>query len=103
MDSKPIRKLCQILLCAGFANFLLFSVVAFIIGGNAGDGMIEGGKYYVGTKSQYTQVSYNVFIYSLWHGYSCLVTHLLVFISAAILWWLDKKEKTKPRGGDALE
>ena len=103
MDSNLIRKLCGVLICVGLANFLLFSVVAFIIGGNAGGGMIEGGRYYVGTKSHYTQVSHNVFIYSLWHGYSCLITHLLVFISAAILWWLDKKEKTKPRRGDALE
>ena len=103
MDSKLIRKLCQILICVGFVNFLLFSGIAFIIGGNAGGGMIEGGRYYVGTKSHYTQVSHNVFVYSLWHGYICLVTHLLAFVSVATLWWLDKKEKTKPHGGDALE
>ena len=103
MDSKLVRKLCQILICVGFVNFFLFSVVAFVIGGNAGGGMIEGGRYYVGTKNHYTQVSYNVFIYSLWHGYCCFVTHTLVFISVAILWWLDRKDKSKLRGGDALE
>ena len=103
MDNKLLRKFCYIFIILGFANFLVFSIVAFIIGGNAGGGTVKGGCYYVGIKSHYTQVSHAVFIYSLWHGYSVLATHSLFFIGAAMLAWLDKREKNKPRGSDVSE
>ena len=97
MNSKLLRRLCYIFIGVAIANFLVFTIVASFIGGNAGGGMVKNGCYYVGTKHHYTQVSHNVFVYSLWHGYSGLVTHLLAFISVGILAWLDKKEKRELR------
>ena len=103
MNVKLLRRLCQVFIGVGIANFLVFTIVAFLIGGNAGGGMVQNGCYYVGTKQHYTQVSHNVFVYSLWHGYSGLVTHLLAFISVAILALLDQIEKKKLRRDDVFK
>ena len=98
IDTRQIKNLCQALILVGFANFFVFSVVASRIGGNAGDGMVQAGRYYLGVKSHYTQVGQNIYMYSLWHGYSLLVTHPLIILSAVALSWLEKRHKAEAQG-----
>lgn len=48
-------------------NFALFGLVSAIIGGNADPGETQAGRFYVVSHGHYTEVSKQVFTYSLWH------------------------------------
>jgi hypothetical protein len=57
------------LLAIGLANFLSFAVTMSIIGGNAVQGKIADGRYYVGGRhdGRYIEVSQAVYEFSLFH------------------------------------
>jgi hypothetical protein len=52
---------------AVIANFLAFFVVSLWLGGTAGNGMVENGKYYLGTHGRLIEVSHDIFRYSEIH------------------------------------
>lgn len=72
----------------GMLNFLAFGIVAGFLGGDAFNGKVEEGHYYLyGVRTQsghkvYTEVSKPVFTYSRWHVYSIMVTWPLVMAAA---------------------
>ncbi len=71
-----LSKLYLAVVIVGLLNFFLFVAGTFYIGGDAVNGKVENGKYYVwgyrhhdGVKG-FTEVSRPVFDYSRWHVYS---------------------------------
>lgn len=74
-------------------NFVVFVVVAITIGGDALNGKIEGGHYFLASHGVYTEVSDRVFTYSRLHAISMVITHLLAFVSCGISYL--KKSRSK--------
>jgi hypothetical protein len=68
----------------GFANFLSFVAAAQYLGGDAGRGKVDGGRYLLGYKGRYTEVSREVWTYSYWHNVSVTVTHAGMFVGVCI-------------------
>ena len=71
----------------------IFFLVALKIGGDAVNGRIVNGRYYVASHGKYTEVSKAVFTYSRYHVYSVWVTHSVGIL--ALAGWLVVKEKRK--------
>ena len=74
-------------------NFFVFMLVSMALGGDAGNGKVAHGHYFVGNHGRYDEVSKPVFTYSLVHGLSLFVTHPL----GAVFLFLGRKER-KRRG-----
>jgi len=76
--SSFFLKACYLMIAIGVLNFLVFVAGATYLGGDAVNGKVENGRYYlfgVRTDSErkgYTEVSERVFTYSRWHVYSIL-------------------------------
>lgn len=66
----------------GAANFAVFVGVAMYLGGDALNGKVEDGHYYLTERGRYTEVSESVFEYSRVHAYTTLVSWPVVLISA---------------------
>lgn len=88
--------LCQGLFAITILNFFVFFVVATLIGGDAFNGKIEDGKYYVASKGTYTEVSKAVFTYSRCHVYSLFVT-FAAGICAMAVWSRASKRAGKDK------
>jgi hypothetical protein len=77
-------------IAVGTLNFLIFVAGATYLGGDAVNGKIEGGRYYLfGVRTEsgrkvYREVSRPVFTYSRWHVYSIFVTWPLVMAAAVV-------------------
>jgi hypothetical protein len=73
-------KACTLVGAVGLLSFLTFLAGAIYLGGDAVNGKVEGGRYYLyGVRGEsgrrvYTEVSEPVFTYSRWHVYSNFVT-----------------------------
>jgi hypothetical protein len=87
---RMLVKLCGFAMIVGFLNFLLFLAGALYLGGDAVNGKIENGKYYLwgysyheGTKG-YTEVSQAIFDYSRWHVYSVMTTSPLMILAGLV-------------------
>jgi hypothetical protein len=72
-------------------NFVVFFIVALAIGGDAVNGKVVGGHFYLANHGTLTEVSEAVYTYSLWHVRSLFITHPL----AALTGYLAKKEKAR--------
>jgi hypothetical protein len=77
-------KACNWMIVVGVLNFLTFLAGAIYLGGDAVNGKVEDGRYYLfGVRTEsgrkvYTEVTEPVFNYSRWHVYSIFVTWPLV-------------------------
>ena len=93
------RVFCQVLVerfvtvfsVLAILNFVVFLGVAAHLGGDAVNGKIEAGRYYLwgwnahtGTKS-YTEVTPAVFEYSRMHVYSIFITWPIMFVGSLAL------------------
>ena len=79
-QTRRFHNACSVLTAVTLLNFVVFLIVAFHLGGDAVNGKVVGGHYYLfglqhesGHKG-YTEVSETVFNYSRWHVYSIFVT-----------------------------
>lgn len=94
---KPVSHfwdyLSMILVIGWILNFIIFLATAMYLGGDALNGKIENGHYFLGSHGIYTEVSYNVFVYSKIHTIIFLITHssLFVYIGVGYLWEQIKK------------
>jgi hypothetical protein len=85
------QKACKLMIALGFLNFFLFLAGAAYLGGDAVNGKIEGGRYYLrglrirSWSKGYTEVSKAVFTYSEWHVYSLFATGPLIMAAALAL------------------
>src|SRR6266436_10153387 len=91
LKSNFFRKACYWMIAVGILNFGVFVAGATYLGGDAVNGKVENGRYYVfGMRShsgykEYTEVSESVFTYSKWHVYSIFATWPLVMAAGFAL------------------
>ena len=62
----------RIFVCMAMLNFFAFMIHDALIGGSAGNGKVQAGKYYVGSHGHYTEVSRAAFRFSWWHEASAV-------------------------------
>jgi hypothetical protein len=92
------RKLCLALLVLCGVNFLAFVVLAEKLGGDAINGKVEDGRYYLSNHGRTTEVTRRIFIYSHWHARSIFVTHPLGMILLVVCFGdkMQRKKTAKP-------
>jgi hypothetical protein len=78
-------------------NFAVFCVVAFEIGGDAVNGKVIDGNFYLAENGRLTEVSEGVFTYSLWHVRSLAVTFPLAML-AGYLVKMESRERRRRSG-----
>jgi hypothetical protein len=77
-----------------WVNFTVFWIVALILGGDAINGKVEDGRYYLGSHGRYTQVSADVYVYSRIHTISIFITHPLgIFGGGGLVAYAARKTK----------
>jgi hypothetical protein len=87
---KTGRILAGLAFAAALANFAAFAYISMRLGGDAVNGMVKDGHYFVMAHGKYTEVSKEDWTYSLWHARSVWVTHPLGLLGA---WYLAKTKK----------
>jgi hypothetical protein len=75
----------KLVIYLGLLNFITFLVVDFLIGGDAPNGKVENGHYYINQHGTFTEVSHAVFVYSAIHAYSALFGLVLAFAAGRTL------------------
>jgi hypothetical protein len=76
--------LCVALFLIGIANFFWFFVESLSLGGDALNGYVRGGHYYVASHGSYTEVSAAAWNWSRVHALSLFVTHPLAIGSGFV-------------------
>ena len=89
------RIICGILFGVAVINFVAFFIIAILLGGDAINGMIKDGHYYLASHGRYTEVTEGVFNYSRHHAYSVFVTHPVGMVAA---WYLGRMSASKKSG-----
>ncbi len=93
---SDLRYRTLLVICAlGCLNFIVFFIVAIAIGGDAVNGKIVGGHFYLANHGKLTEVSENVFNYSLWHVRSLFVTHPLAMLTGYLAKTEQKARKLR--------
>lgn len=72
-------------------NFAVFFFSCLFLGGDALSGHAAGGRYWLGSKGQLTEVSRAVYTYSLWQTRSMFATHGLAMLAFLIAWLLKPR------------
>jgi hypothetical protein len=97
--TKRVRIASRMMVALTMLNFVIFVAIATYLGGDAINGKVEGGHYYLfGARSEsghkvYTEVSERVFNYSKWHVYSVWVTWPLAMAEAIALNRIRKRSE----------
>lgn len=74
----------QWIMTLGILNFMLFVFISMIIGGDALNGRIENGHYYLGGGGRQTTVPYIVFLYSNIHAYTVIFSWPILMIAGCV-------------------
>ncbi len=91
MNRRLRNKICLWIIFLGMVNFVVYTITYSYIGGDAKNGEIKNGKYYVRghflrfPEGRNTEVSREVWIYSYLHSISIWPTVAAVIISTLIL------------------
>lgn len=85
-----------VIMLTALVNFIVFMALAGHFGGDALSGRIDEGRYFLGSHGHYSEVSETIFCYSKIHSISVIVTHSLMFISAAVFIIRDRRTKGTP-------
>ncbi len=75
-------------------NFALFAVISLASGGDALNGKIEAGRYFLSSHGRYTEVPKSFYYFSLLHGW---LTMLLIFFSLLSVFWVTRSSVTAKR------
>ena len=75
------------------ANFVIFLALAQHFGGDAMNGQVVDGHYFLGQHGKLTEVSEGIYTYSLWHVRSLFVSHPLGMFCAWLAWRLRSREE----------
>jgi len=67
-----------------FVNFFVFVCFSIALGGDALNGYINGGHYFVCAHGGCVEVSRSVWTYSYWHAISAFIGIALVFVEFGI-------------------
>jgi hypothetical protein len=82
-----MQNILRAIILIAMLNFSAFWYGVLILGGSAGNGKEEGGRFFVGEHGKYTEVAERVYIYSRFHGISLWVTNSLGIVAGLILLW----------------
>ncbi|MBI3151601.1 MAG: hypothetical protein HYZ21_05685 [Chloroflexi bacterium] len=93
---KTFHELCRGVALIALINFFLFVIIALTIGGDAVNGSIENGHYYLNGHGKLIEVNYFIFMYSKIHTYSLFVTFPLALL-ASFLYWITGGEMYRPK------
>lgn len=74
--TRPEKVLTAI--CA--ANFIVFVLVAVVIGGDAINGHIADGRYFLAMNGRVTETTASVFSYSRWHAFATIMLFVFVLV-----------------------
>jgi hypothetical protein len=82
--TRLLSNLAAVVSVVGLLDFVSFLIGASYLGGDAVNGKIQGGRYYLygpyhGMKA-YHEVSQAVFDYSRWHAYSLMIIWPLMIV-----------------------
>lgn len=93
---KWLSMLGYTLLFIAFINFAAFWIISLSLGGDALNGKIQNGRYYVGNHGRYTEVSKEIWTYSKIHTTSIWVTHPIgIILGAGFVTYSTRKRKNK--------
>jgi hypothetical protein len=84
INKQKLHEICKIIGVVAILNFVVFVLVALLIGGDAINGNETAGNYYLANKGKLTEVSYLVFTYSKIHAISLFITHPLAMIAGIV-------------------
>jgi len=62
-----LERACWIVLFVGIANWMICLIVAYVVGGDAWGGYVEGGHVYVESRGTYAEVSQATFLFTKVH------------------------------------
>jgi hypothetical protein len=96
MSNSAKLRLCYSVFLAAMLNFVVFFIVAARIGGDAVNGRVRDGRFYVMNHGRYTEVSERVFTYSRWHVYSIWMTHPLALAAGYWAKRLQQADSSPP-------
>jgi hypothetical protein len=87
---RPMGKLYSSFAVICLPNFFCFVALANHLGGDAVNGKIDGGRYYLwgnhwNDAKTYREVSRGVFEYSKWHAYSLFMTWPVMIVGGILL------------------
>jgi hypothetical protein len=78
-----MRRFSTILFLVACLNGCAFTIHDAMLGGSAGIGKVESGRYYVGSHGRYTEVSRSAFQFSKWHEWSAAGLMLVALVVLA--------------------
>jgi hypothetical protein len=87
-DDRFVRytgRAVKALFTVAWINFMWFAIETMVLGGDALNGKVEDGRYYLKLKGKYTEVSRSVWNYSYAHAVSVCVTHPVGFVGGGVL------------------
>jgi hypothetical protein len=76
----------KVLAAIAIANFAAFVLVAGYLGGDALNGYVRDGHYFLAAKGHAYEVSRALYLYSKWHALSAISLSGAVVVAWAILW-----------------
>ena len=72
---KTTASFCFVVFIAAIINFVAYAVIAGVLGGDAFNGEIKNGSYYLASHGKDVEVSRLVWLYSYWHTIIVFITH----------------------------
>jgi hypothetical protein len=87
-------KICHGIFYAALINFFLFAIGCLLLRGDAINGKVENGRYFLRQGREYKEVPRAVFLYSKFHLYSVIVTHVSAM---ALGFYADRVRKRRSR------
>lgn len=85
------------LFLACIVNFLAFGIIAICIGGDAVNGEVVDGRYFLSSKGKLTQVSKAVFQYSYCHTVSVPASFLVALVGWALAAMAGEPDTKNPK------
>jgi hypothetical protein len=67
-----------------FPNLVAFTIASYYLGGDALNGYVTAGHYFLCAHGSCTEVGESIWKYSYWHALTALYGIMLVFVEAAI-------------------
>ena len=86
----------RIVVGIAIVNFVLFVLIAVWLGGDAINGTVRDGHYFLASHGHFTEVNRGVFAYSKIHTLSLLVTHPAGIIVLIIARFRDDPSRASP-------
>jgi len=89
-SNESMKRTTKIVSVLWIVNFAFYIGVASWLGGDAVNGHSEAGHYFLAMHGRLTEVSHDVFNFSLWYTYF-LFTHFAVALVLSTIQWRSDK------------